>query len=200
MFKHLASSIMVSPADFTRIESIAGNIDVAIADIIERNPTIHEFNELRESVGWSTVDEKTLSIALGSSLYSICAVAKGKTIGIARLIGDGALYYYIQDFIVHLAVQRKGIGNSMLKKIMKFFEDHAPKGSFIGLMSAKGKEGFYRNFGFIEQPNDVYGAGMWVIRVKGGESYEHLENQKYIDSNCSVHEWVQFNRISITKQ
>lgn len=133
-------------------------------DIIERNPTIHEFNELRESVGWPTVDENILRTALSSSLYSVCAVAEGKTIGIARLIGDGALYYYIQDFIVHPAVQRKGIGNSMLKKIMKFFEDDAPKGSFIGLMSAKGKERFYRNFGFIERPNDVFGAGMCIYK------------------------------------
>jgi hypothetical protein len=36
--------------------------------------------------------------------------------------------------------------------------------SHICLMAAKGKEGFYKKFGFEERPNDKSGAGMtlWI--------------------------------------
>lgn len=30
----------------------------------------------------------------------------------------------------------------------------------VNLMAAKGKEPFYKKFGFIERPNDKHGAGM----------------------------------------
>jgi hypothetical protein len=37
----------------------------------------------------------------------------------------------------------------------------------INLMAARGKEGFYKKFGFIERPNDEKGAGMsqWATGV-----------------------------------
>jgi hypothetical protein len=35
---------------------------------------------------------------------------------------------------------------------------------YVNLMSAKGKEPFYKKFGFEERPNDKVGAGMtqWI--------------------------------------
>lgn len=129
-------------------------------DIIERLPTVQEFNTLRMSVGWPKVNEITVKAALNASIYSVCAVADNKTVGIARVIGDGYMYFYIQDFIVQNESQGKGIGTAILKRIMEFLKQYAPEGSFIGLMSAKGIEGFYLQYGFIERPNDIYGAGM----------------------------------------
>jgi len=40
-------------------------------------------------------------------------------------------------------------------------------GIAIGLFSAKGKEGFYNKFGFVERPNEKRGAGMELI-IKAG--------------------------------
>ncbi|WP_274377562.1 GNAT family N-acetyltransferase [Desulfotruncus arcticus] len=98
-------------------------------------------------------------------MYSVCAVADNKSVGIARVIGDGSIYFYIQDFIVQKEFQGKGIGSAIMKKIMEFLKQYAPEGSFIGLMSAKGKEGFYLKYGFIERPNDIYGAGMGFYKL-----------------------------------
>lgn len=54
-------------------------------DIIERLPTVQEFNMLRMSVGWTRVNEITVKTALNSSIYSVCAVADNKSVGIARV-------------------------------------------------------------------------------------------------------------------
>lgn len=135
-------------------------------DLIERMPTFHEFNDLRKSVGWPELDEGTILNALNSTIYFVCAVVDHKAIGIARIIGDGAMYFYIQDMIVNPSFQGKGIGKAIMNKIMNYLERNSIKGSFIGLMSAKDKEGFYKRFGFAERPNENYGAGMFSI-IKG---------------------------------
>jgi hypothetical protein len=33
----------------------------------------------------------------------------------------------------------------------------------VVLVAAKGKEEFYEKFGFINRPNDIYGAGMTLF-------------------------------------
>lgn len=73
-----------------------------------------------------------------------------------RVIGDG-LYYYIQDLIVHPAHQSKGIGRKTMGMLMQYINSTAPKGSFIGLMAAKGLEKFYLEFGFQKRPDDAPG-------------------------------------------
>lgn len=131
-------------------------------DLIDRVPTIHEFNDLRKSVEWSEFDEGTILKVLNSTVYSVCAVVDHKAIGMGRIIGDGAMYFYIQDMVVNPSFQGKGIGKGIMKKLLNYIKLNAKEGSLIGLMSAKDKEGFYRSFGFAERPNEKYGAGMFI--------------------------------------
>lgn len=35
------------------------------------------------------------------------------------------------------------------------------KGTFVGLVAAKGSEGFFKKYGFIERPNFEFGAAMY---------------------------------------
>lgn len=48
----------------------------------------------------------------------------------------------------------------IMKKIMDYIDKNACSGIIVGLMSAKGKERFYRKFGFWMRPNDNFGPGM----------------------------------------
>jgi predicted GNAT family N-acyltransferase len=48
----------------------------------------------------------------------------------------------------------------IVSDIMKYIKEEYPKGTMVCLMSAKGKENFYKKFGFVERPNENYGAGM----------------------------------------
>ena len=40
-------------------------------DLIERVPTIHEFNDLRKLVGWSELDEETILKALAEMIFKL---------------------------------------------------------------------------------------------------------------------------------
>ncbi len=128
--------------------------------IVRRTVSAEEFIEMRQSVGWGYPEKEVISIGLKNSLFSVCAEKADKIIGYGRVVGDGAFTLYIQDIIVKPEYQRLGIGMKIMSEIIKYIIEEYPQGTMVCLMSAKGKEDFYKKFGFIERPNEVYGAGM----------------------------------------
>jgi ribosomal protein S18 acetylase RimI-like enzyme len=133
--------------------------------IVERSPTVEEYEALRASVGWYAVDRVAASTGLSRSLYSVCAVAEHRTIGCGRVVGDGGLYLYIQDIIVLPEYQRRGVGRSLMAHVMDFIARSARENTFVGLMAAKGVAEFYRPYGFEERSPDRPGMfRLWSER------------------------------------
>ena len=81
-------------------------------------------------------------------------------IGMARVIGDAGLVFYVQDVIVLPEYQHQGIGTQLMDAVMKFIRSHAHHNTIIGLMAARDKEPFYEKYGFIARPTENFGAGM----------------------------------------
>lgn len=131
--------------------------------IAYQNPTIGEYNDLRNSVNWPTFAPSLVERALANSLFSVVAHDDGYILGMGRIVGDGAIYLHIQDVIVRPEYQRKGIGSLIMKELLSFAEKSGGKHTNIGLMCSKGREEFYKDFGFIERPNENFGAGMFKI-------------------------------------
>ncbi len=135
--------------------------------VVEKIPGAEEYIRLRQAVGWGTHEPSAIEECLRNSLYCICAFADGELVGMARIVGDGGLVFYIQDVIVAPAHQRQGIGTQLMDKVMAYIQAHAHQNAVIGLMAAKGKEPFYERYGFIRRPTDKLGSGMtifWQIR------------------------------------
>lgn len=128
--------------------------------IVERNVTVDEFIDLRSSVGWNYPNRKAIYNGLVNTEYSVCIEKDDELIGYGRIIGDGGIMFYIQDVIVKPKFQNLGIGKSIMNRLIKYLRDTYLEGVAVGLFSAKGKENFYKKFGFIERPNETFGAGM----------------------------------------
>lgn len=129
--------------------------------LVERSPTIEEYQKLREAVEWGNVDPEATEIGLQNSLFSVCVIFKNEVIGCGRVIGDGGIYFYIQDIIVLPEFQGKGIGKRIMNAVMNYLKEHAHLNAFIGLMAAKGVSKFYEKYGFTERPPDR--PGMFKI-------------------------------------
>ena len=123
-------------------------------EIVERLPTVDEYLQLRSSVDWPTVSAEAAERGLQKSLYSICAVLDGKLVGHGRVVGDGALYFYIQDVAVLQQYQGCKIGPQIMDAIMQWIDSRASHNSFVGLMAAKDVAVFYYRYGFTERPAD----------------------------------------------
>lgn len=120
-----------------------------------------DFNALRAAVGWERHSSQAVRQALKNTFYLVKAqAADGKVIGMARVIGDIGVNFYIQDVIVLPEYQGTGLGKKLMDKVMGFIKKKAKPGCFIGLMSAVGKEGFYEKYGFIKRPANGLGCGM----------------------------------------
>ncbi len=132
-------------------------------EIVEMLPSAEDYNRLRQAVGWKTYALEVIETYLPRSLFCVCAREGDKTIGMARVIGDGGLVFYIQDVIVEPGYQGRGIGGRLMDSVMAYLRAHVHSGSIIGLMSAKGKETFYERYGFFVRPTEKYGAGMTMF-------------------------------------
>ncbi len=122
-----------------------------------RIPTISEYKEMRASVGWWKTDEEVTTVALSNSLFSVVAMENSNIVGIGRIIGDGGIYFYIQDLIVRPEFQGSGVGKALMHELMFYIKTNAKSGAFVGVMAAKGLESYYKSFGFKARAQDAPG-------------------------------------------
>jgi len=113
-----------------------------------KNPSPIEYNKIRNTTDWDKLDLATIKKGFEKSLFSVCLYNIDKLIGFGRIVGDGSMYFYIQDIIVIPEYQGKGFGKIIMNEVMQYLENNANHNSFIGLMAADGVEKFYRKFGF----------------------------------------------------
>ncbi|MDF2176918.1 GNAT family N-acetyltransferase [Aliiglaciecola sp. CAU 1673] len=128
--------------------------------VAEQPPTPDEFNALREKVGWDSVDPALAKASLAHPLFHVVVRDQQKLIGMARVVGDGYLYFYIQDVVVDPDYQSLGIGKMLMDKIESYLARAAKPGATVGLLAAKGKEAFYRRYGYLERDGEALGKGM----------------------------------------
>ncbi|WDE14401.1 GNAT family N-acetyltransferase [Thalassomonas haliotis] len=124
------------------------------------SPSVVEFAALREKIGWGETDKKMAEASLGNSLFHVVIRQQEKLIAMGRVIGDGAMFFYIQDVIVDPGYQKQGLGDIVMKHIENYLLTAAGTGATIGLLAARGKEGFYRRYGYQDRCGAVLGPGM----------------------------------------
>jgi GNAT superfamily N-acetyltransferase len=125
-----------------------------------RPPSVAELRTLYASAGWTDLPEDDDAVARGlaASLFGVVVAMAGETVACVRLVGDGGVYFYLQDLIVRPDHQRHGVATIVMDEIMRWLGEHAAPGAFVGLMAAQGKASFYELYGFRARPND--GPGM----------------------------------------
>ena len=131
-------------------------------EIVYRAPSVEEFISLRQVVGWGTPDEQATKISIQNALFSVCLEIDGDIAGLGRIVGDGGLYFYIQDIIVTPENRGKGYSVMIMKELMSYIKRTAKAGAFVGLFAAKGVEDYYERFDFVKRPSDIYGPGMFI--------------------------------------
>lgn len=127
---------------------------------------VDDYNHLRAAVGWRVLNKEQAQAGLDHSSRVISCYENGKIAGSARILWDGGYIAYLADVMVMPAYQKCGIGKTLVEQLITFLRSQLQAGWRIKivLVSAKGKEPFYKKFGFIERPNECDGAGMnlWI--------------------------------------
>jgi GNAT superfamily N-acetyltransferase len=129
-----------------------------------------EFMSIREALGLPALSFATAARALRDDLFNVVVLLDGETpVACCRVIGDGALTFYVQDLLVVPKMQRKGIGTKVMEFILGHLGSMAPPGAFVGLMAAPGTEAFFARHGFEARPADAPGMQL-VPGAKAGQA------------------------------
>lgn len=112
--------------------------------------TAEDFVRLKVATGFMDRPLEQADKAIKNGLFNVSAVHDDKVIGMGRLVGDGAMYWYLQEIIVLPEYQGQGIGRAIVERLLEHIKCEAlPRtGVQVGLTAVKGKEPFYEKFGF----------------------------------------------------
>ena len=123
--------------------------------------TPEEYLEMRKSVGWSIFPLEEAEAGLNNS-YVICLRDEGKAVAMGRMIWDHGYSVLIADIIVCPQYQGRGLGREIMERLMDHIRGLLKPGYriMVSLLAAENKEGFYKKFGFIERPSEIFGPGM----------------------------------------
>ena len=112
--------------------------------------TAEQFVYLWESVWGTPPALEQTRLAMEHSVFRVSVFDGGKLVGMARMIGDMGLCYYIKDVIVLPAYQGRGIGRLMIDELLAFIRAHGTAGTdiFVELCAMPDKIPFYGKFGF----------------------------------------------------
>lgn len=130
--------------------------------IKENIKNVEEFNYLYDAVGWGHYDNQISKKALDNTIYSVSVYENNTIIGYGRIIGDGICFLYIQDIMVVPEYQSKKIGTTIMNKLLEKIETIKKENPSIRvyLGATKGKEEFYKRFGFVTRKEYGLGEGM----------------------------------------
>jgi len=115
-----------------------------------------EWSYSEEKINWKELAElfriapfgdkrpEDIEKAFVNSMFKCFIFDQGKLVGVGRALADGIDCSYLCDVAVHPEYQGKGLGRSIITKLLEFSEGHKK----VILYACPGKEGFYNKFGF----------------------------------------------------
>lgn len=115
----------------------------------ERLPTAEEHRRIAEAVGWGhAFDWNRLPDSLDRSLFGVVIRDGDAVVGMGRVVGDGVMYFYIQDVAVLPDYQHQGLGALILQALLGRIKPMGP--AFVGLFATPEALTLYQQGGFHE--------------------------------------------------
>ncbi len=84
-----------------------------------------DFIRLNLAAGFIDSPLNKVEDALKNVLFNVSTFCNGEVIEIGRLIGNGTIYWYLQDITIFPEYQLKGIEKSIVNRLIKHIEKTA---------------------------------------------------------------------------
>ncbi|WP_287053255.1 GNAT family N-acetyltransferase [Treponema sp.] len=82
--------------------------------------TAVQFIELWKTVWGAGPSTEQAEIAMKNTLFRVSVFDGGKIVGMARILGDLGLDYFIKDVVVHPEYQKMGIRRLLIDELLNF--------------------------------------------------------------------------------
>ena len=116
--------------------------------IFDESPTIDEYSRLIASVEWKPRDVEAVEIALRSSCFDVTARVGEEAVGMGRIVGDGALHFFLCDVVVDPRFQKRGIGRAIVQRLDEWVRARPYPNTLVSLTARLGTEKLYGSVGY----------------------------------------------------
>jgi predicted N-acetyltransferase YhbS len=131
-------------------------------EIVYRTPTVEEFAEVVNAVGFRSHSSEAVRIGLSNTWCSVCALVDGAVVGLGRVVGDGALHFYITNVMVVPKHQRQGVGGSIVRALLTRVKAIPYPNVLVEALPLPGLERFYSGLGFEAPREHAPGMHLWL--------------------------------------
>lgn len=137
-------------------------------EIVQRIPTVAEFQKLEAAVGFREHDAGGISTALENSTFVVCALHKNEVVGVGRIVGDGAISFLLTNILVHPLYQRRGIGSKIVRTLCEAMETLPFGNMVLEVAPLSGLTSFYERNGFVASRTAPPGMVRWFHEIPEG--------------------------------
>jgi len=130
--------------------------------LVERNPTVDQYCDLRRLSGLSPKSAEAVARGLPNALYSVVIETGGATVGMGRVIGDGGTAYQLVDIAVLPEHQGKGLGKRIVSTLVDWLNANAPKSAYVSLIADGQAKDLYAQYGFAPTAPASIGMAMRI--------------------------------------
>lgn len=127
-------------------------------------PSVSTYIETRVAAGLSRKSGQAATLGLKNGLFSVVAYWESAPVGIGRVISDGGCFFEIVDIAVLPAHQKKGVGDLIMRALMRYIHENAPPTAYVSLMADHGTPKFYERYGF--QPSVLPEKAGMFLRIE----------------------------------
>ncbi len=131
-------------------------------------PAPEEYIGLRRTLGWGTIGTEDAAKTLAAATFTLCLRDAGRLAAVLRILGDGVLYLFIADVMVHPDYAGRGLGERLMRAAVYYIDRVADPAATVTLIPLAGREGFYERFGFVRCPSGHFGEGMAYTKHMAG--------------------------------
>ncbi|MGX8833049.1 GNAT family N-acetyltransferase [Amedibacillus sp. YH-ame6] len=131
-----------------------------MVSVVDNSLNENIYRHLRSKVNFKEYSDEDVTIAIENSLYTVVVYDEEVPIGMARLVGDDRVCFFLKDVVVDPLYQKLKIGKMIMEHLFAYIDTKACDGAYIGLLSTPTCVSFYEKFGFLERPCENMGPGM----------------------------------------
>ena len=125
-------------------------------------PEIEDYRRLRRICNLTPRSVAAAEAGLPNTVFAVTIRHAGQTIGMGRIIGDGALFLHIVDIAVDPDHQGRGLGKVIMATLMAHIEANVPAEVHVSLMADGDAHRLYAQFGFEPVAPRSLGMAVWI--------------------------------------
>jgi ribosomal protein S18 acetylase RimI-like enzyme len=131
-------------------------------ELVEAIPSVDDYLRLRRTSGLTSRSRDAAEAGLPSTFFAVCIRRGGETVGMGRIISDGALFFHLVDVAVEPAHQGRGLGKAVVAALLAHVRRIAPAEAYVSLMANGEAHRLYAGFGFLPVAPDARGMELWT--------------------------------------